>query len=105
GRTDLVAFDKTGTRTEGTPRLAAIHPLPGSDIDVEHLLRLAAAAEAGSEHPLGRAVVAAAIDRGLVPPAASDFEALPGLGVRAVVGGRTVAVGSPLLLGYYQMGG
>ena len=105
GRTDLVAFDKTGTLTEGTPRLAAIHPLPGSDIDVEHLLRLAAAAEAGSEHPLGRAVVAAAIDRGLVPPAASDFEALPGLGVRAVVGGRTVAVGSPLLLGYYQMGG
>lgn len=96
GRTDLVAFDKTGTLTQGTPRLAAVCPLPGAGIETAEILRLAAAAETASEHPLGRAIAAAARERGVAVPAASRFEALPGQGVRAVVEGRQVTVRRPL---------
>lgn len=99
GRTDLVAFDKTGTLTGGTPAVAEIVPLPGAGVDTDGLLRLAAAAETGSEHPVGRAVVTAAVERDVFVPEESGFEALPGRGVRAVVNGREVEVGSPLLLG------
>ncbi|WP_320777133.1 HAD-IC family P-type ATPase, partial [Streptomyces sp. CRN 30] len=60
GRIDTVALDKTGTLTEGTPEVTAVRPLPGSGLDEDALLALAAAAEVASEHPLGRAVVAAA---------------------------------------------
>ena len=74
GRTGLVAFDKTGTLTEGTARVSDVLSVPRSGFDAETLLRLAAAAEVGSEHPLGRAVVAAARERGLIlPPDASEF--------------------------------
>ncbi|RKN38500.1 heavy metal translocating P-type ATPase [Streptomyces hoynatensis] len=98
GQVDRVALDKTGTLTEGTPRVTRIHPLEGSDPDEDALLRWAAAAEHPSEHPLARAIVDAARARGLDIPPAEHFDSAPGTGVRAVVQGRTVAVGSPARL-------
>ncbi|MFF8598404.1 heavy metal translocating P-type ATPase [Streptomyces sp. NPDC015232] len=99
---DAVALDKTGTLTEGTPRLTDLRPLPGAGdpargagLDEDALLRLAAAAEHPSEHPLARAVVEAARARGLDLPPARDFTATPGRGVTATVEGRTVTVGAP----------
>jgi heavy metal translocating P-type ATPase len=95
GATTLVAFDKTGTLTEGTPRLAEIRILPGAGLDSHQVLSLAAAAENPSEHPLARAVVAAAREAGLPLAAAHEFSALPGRGVAAVVAGYLVEIGSP----------
>ena len=92
---DTVIFDKTGTLTMGRPVLAAIVVAEGAD--EARVLALAAAVEADSEHPLARAVVAAARDRGLEIPAASSFESLPGRGATAIVEGRSVAVGGPRL--------
>lgn len=96
--TTLVAFDKTGTLTEGTPRVSEVQPLPDAGVSVEELLALAAGAERPSEHPLARAVVRAANDRGLAIGRAEDFTSAPGRGVSAVVAGRHVRVGSPTLL-------
>ena len=96
--TDQVAFDKTGTLTYGTPRLAEVRSLPGSGLDDNHLLALAAAAERPSEHPLAAAVVTAADQAGIPVKTARDFVSTPGRGVRAIVDGRTVEVGSPALL-------
>ncbi|MEG8274957.1 heavy metal translocating P-type ATPase [Streptomyces sp. AHA2] len=98
GQVDAVALDKTGTLTEGSPRVTEIRALPGSGLGEGELLALAAAAEQPSEHPLARAVVAAARDRGLDVPGARDFTSAPGIGVTAVVDGRTVAVGAPARL-------
>ncbi|MFJ1665386.1 heavy metal translocating P-type ATPase [Streptomyces bottropensis] len=95
GEIDVAALDKTGTLTEGAPEITAAVPLPGSGLDEDGLLALAAAAEHPSEHPLARAVVAAAGVRGLRVAAAGDFTALPGRGVRATVEGRVVTVGRP----------
>ena len=89
----LVAFDKTGTLTEGKPRLAALHSADG--IAAGQALEMAAALQAGSEHPLAQAVLAT---QGAVPPAAEGFRALPGRGVEATVQGRRMALGSPRLL-------
>ncbi|MGX1622492.1 heavy metal translocating P-type ATPase [Streptomyces sp. NPDC055506] len=98
GQVDAVALDKTGTLTEGSPRVTDVRPLPGSGLDEDGLLTLAAAAERPSEHPLARAVVEAARERGLDLPEAEDFTSAPGVGVTAVVDGRTVAVGAPARL-------
>ncbi|MFE6617777.1 heavy metal translocating P-type ATPase [Streptomyces sp. NPDC057740] len=98
GQVDAVALDKTGTLTEGTPRVVAVRPLPGSGLSEDELLRLAAAAEHASEHPLARAVVDAARDRRLDLPTAQDFSSAPGVGVKAVVDGRMVEVGAPARL-------
>ncbi|MEU3486522.1 heavy metal translocating P-type ATPase [Streptomyces massasporeus] len=98
GQVDAVALDKTGTLTEGSPRVTDVRPLPGSGLDEGELLTLAAAAERPSEHPLARAVVDAARERGLDLPDAQGFTSAPGVGVTAVVGGRTVAVGAPARL-------
>ncbi|MEU5951513.1 heavy metal translocating P-type ATPase [Streptomyces sp. NPDC047525] len=98
GQVDAVALDKTGTLTEGTPRVTAVHTLPGGDLTDDALLALAAAAEHRSEHPLARAVVSAARARGLGLPAAADFASAPGVGVRATVDGATVEVGAPARL-------
>ncbi|MEU1852304.1 heavy metal translocating P-type ATPase [Streptomyces sp. NPDC019990] len=95
GQTDAVALDKTGTLTEGSPRVTDVRPLAGSGLDEAGLLTLTAAAERPSEHPLARAVVEAARERGLDLPEADDFTSAPGVGVTAVVDGRTVAVGAP----------
>ncbi|WPO70126.1 heavy metal translocating P-type ATPase [Streptomyces sp. KN37] len=95
GAVTKVALDKTGTLTEGAPRLTDIRTLPGAGLTEDEVLALAAAAEHPSEHPLARAVVGAARERGLALAAADDFAAAPGRGVRAVVAGRVVRVGSP----------
>ena len=98
GATTLVAFDKTGTLTEGAPRLAEIRLLPGPGLSEQAILALAAAAEVPSEHPLGRAVVAAARDEGLALEGAEAFSSQPGRGVRARVSGHLVEIGSPARL-------
>ncbi|MFC4565734.1 heavy metal translocating P-type ATPase [Nocardiopsis mangrovi] len=91
GRTDLVAFDKTGTLTHGTPEVADIAARPGHTAD--EVLATAAAAERFSEHPLGRAIRAAAAERGLdLPHDVEGFQALPGRGVSAFIGGAAVRV-------------
>ncbi|MFD4035335.1 heavy metal translocating P-type ATPase [Streptomyces sp. NPDC058637] len=95
GQVDVVALDKTGTLTEGTPRVTDVRPEPGSGLDEDALLALAAAAEHPSEHPLARAVVRAARERGLTLAEAADFTSAPGAGVTATIGGSTVEVGSP----------
>ena len=93
GEVDAVALDKTGTLTEGAPEVTAVRPLPGTDLDEDELLALAAAVEHSSEHPLARAIVGAARGRGLRIGTATDFVATPGRGVTAVVGGRVIGVG------------
>jgi Cd2+/Zn2+-exporting ATPase len=90
-----VAFDKTGTLTSGRPRVTALRAFSGTE---DELLRYAAGVEQGSEHPLARAIVATAADRGLALPALRDFHATTGLGARGSVAGHAVAVGSPRLL-------
>ncbi|MFJ2301175.1 heavy metal translocating P-type ATPase [Streptomyces sp. NPDC087787] len=95
GQVDAVALDKTGTLTEGTPRVTDIRPLARPGMSEQELLRLAAAAEHPSEHPLARAIVDAARIRNLDIPLVEDFASTPGDGVSAKVDGRTVAVGSP----------
>jgi Cu+-exporting ATPase len=88
---NTLLIDKTGTLTEGRPRVVALAPADGfSEAD---LLTLAAAAESSSEHPLARAIVSAARGRSLALPPVTDFSATPGFGVRAKVGGREVVVG------------
>ncbi|MFB6875396.1 heavy metal translocating P-type ATPase [Streptomyces sp. NPDC056323] len=98
GLIDAVALDKTGTLTEGTPRVTDIRPLVSSGLTEDALLTLAAAAEHPSEHPLARAVAEAARTRGLALPPVADFTSAPGTGVTATVDGRKVAVGSPARL-------
>ncbi len=88
----MVAFDKTGTLTQGKPVLAALHVADG--VAREEALRLAGALQAGSEHPLARAVIEAS---GAVAPA-QEFRALPGRGVEGEAEGRAIALGSPRLL-------
>ncbi|MFF3006879.1 heavy metal translocating P-type ATPase [Kitasatospora sp. NPDC057940] len=98
GQVDAVALDKTGTLTEGTPRITDLLPLAGSGLDEDGLLALAAAAEHPSEHPLARAVVDAARRRGLDLPVAEGFASTPGIGVTATVSGAVIAVGAPARL-------
>ncbi len=86
-----VVFDKTGTLTAGA--LAVTDVQPTGSLAADEVLRLAAAVEAPSEHPIGRAIVAAAADRGLTVPPVSGFEADPGRGVRGRVDGRLVEAG------------
>ncbi|MEK7411982.1 MAG: cation-translocating P-type ATPase, partial [Planctomycetota bacterium] len=90
----VAALDKTGTVTRGMPELVAAQPATNCDRDT--LLRLAAAVEAGSEHPIARAIVIAA--RGLTVPTSTDFSAVPGGGARAVVEGAEVLVGTRVWL-------
>jgi len=90
---NTVVLDKTGTLTRGRPRVTAVNPAPLWD--ATDLLRLAASAERYSEHPLGKAVVEEAGERGIALEEAADFSALPGHGVRARVGGRQVEISKP----------
>jgi len=90
-----VAFDKTGTLTEGRPHLVEVE---STGISQDALIALAAAVEAASEHPLADAIVTVAFQRDITPPAVDAFEAVPGKGVRAEVGGEPVLAGSPRFL-------
>ncbi|QKE41550.1 MAG: copper-translocating P-type ATPase [Ferrovum myxofaciens] len=86
---DMVLFDKTGTLTEGRPVLVGVHgPQP------DEALRLAAALESASEHPLSRTIVDSARQRGMNPPVVEGFRAVPGFGVEGQVGGSRVCVGA-----------
>ena len=93
---DTVVLDKTGTLTRGEPEVVAIATTDGMAED--EVLRLVAAAERESEHPLAKAIVKAAQERGLEPPPVETFEAVPGHGAVATVEGRHLAVGNARLL-------
>jgi Cu+-exporting ATPase len=92
-RVTTVMFDKTGTLTRGAPALTGCVPLGGADL--KETLALAAAAESGSAHPLARAIVAGARERGLDVPEPEAVEAVAGLGITARVAGRRVRIGRP----------
>jgi heavy metal translocating P-type ATPase len=92
---DTVVFDKTGTLTEGRPAVRHIESVDG---DEDGLLALTAAVESASEHPLGRAVVEAALERGVDFPDVDEFQAESGRGVVATVNGEQIRVGSPTFL-------
>lgn len=101
---DVVVLDKTGTLTEGKPRVTDVVPFDGADgaappLDEDGLLRLVAGAERGSEHPLAAAILAEADARGVATPRATAFEAIAGHGIRAVVDGHTVVAGNERLAG------
>ncbi|MFF0558377.1 heavy metal translocating P-type ATPase [Streptomyces sp. NPDC004266] len=93
---DTVVLDKTGTVTVGKPVLTDVRPVDG--VDEAELLRLVAAAETDSEHPLAQAVVSGARDRGLQPPTATGFDSVTGKGVRATADGHTLLAGTSRLL-------
>ena len=92
GRTRVIALDKTGTITRGEPAVTDI--VPADTVTEEELLALAASLEADSEHPLARAVMECAKERRIVPEEVADFSALPGNGLTAKAGGRTLTGGS-----------
>ncbi|WP_414712319.1 copper-transporting P-type ATPase [Sphingomonas sp.] len=95
-KVDTLVIDKTGTLTEGKPRLVAVEALDG--IGEDQLLAFAAAVEARSEHPLAQAIVVGATARGLTVAEAVDFSSTTGAGVSASVAGRTVAVGNAAMM-------
>ena len=93
---DTVIFDKTGTLTRGAPGVSAVAAAPG--VTEADLIAQAAAVEATSEHPLGRAIIAEAKRRGVPQLAATDFKSLPGRGAQALVQGEPVSIGGARLL-------
>ena len=95
-RIDTLVVDKTGTLTEGRPKLVSVTPLDG--MDEQQLLRLAATLEKGSEHPLAAAIIAGTRERGVEPGQAEQFDSITGKGVRGRVEGREVALGNRALL-------
>lgn len=92
---NVIVFDKTGTITKGKPDLTDLIPLSGTE---DELLRFAASAELGSEHPLGRSIVKAAKERGLELVEAENFESITGRGIAANIGSHKVLVGTRKLL-------
>ena len=100
-KVDTLVIDKTGTLTDGKPRVVSVVPMPGgkeSGRDENELLRLVASVEQGSEHPLGAAVIEAAKSRGLALASAGEFQSHTGRGVSARVDGSKVLVGNERLL-------
>ena len=95
-KVDTIVLDKTGTLTEGKPRLASIETAEGFGED--ELLRIAASLEARSEHPIGRAIADAASERKLTLLDVADFASITGGGIEGRVGGRMVVIGKPSLL-------
>jgi Cu+-exporting ATPase len=95
-RVDTIVIDKTGTLTEGKPKLASVVTAP--DVDENTLLRLAAGVEQASEHPLARAIIEAAKARGLPLDQVSNFVAYPGKGATGNMGGKAVALGNVALM-------
>ena len=96
----VVAFDKTGTLTRGKPQVSALRPAP--EISETEYLRLVAALEARSEHPLAAAIVNAAHERGIALPTATEFRAFPGQGIEGRVDGKMIWVGGRRL--YFERG-
>jgi P-type Cu+ transporter len=100
-KVDTLVIDKTGTLTEGKPRVTEIHTADG--FDETELLRLTAGLEKSSEHPLAAAILAAAKDRGIDPPSAEVFRAIPGKGIIGSIGNHQIAVGNQRLLADYNI--
>lgn len=96
-KTQVIVFDKTGTLTVGQPRVVEV-VTTGSSVSEDDLIRLVAAAEQSSEHPLAQAVVDYARDRQLVLPGSSEFNSIPGHGLQAVVDGRRLLIGNRKLM-------
>jgi Cu+-exporting ATPase len=96
GKANVIVFDKTGTLTKGTPSLTDVIPYQSNLPD--DILRLAASAEKGSEHPVGKAIVKSAKEKGLDLLQPSKFRAISGSGIRAVVEGVEVIIGNPRLM-------
>jgi Cd2+/Zn2+-exporting ATPase len=105
GTAQVVAIDKTGTLTVGRPEVVDVVPLPGGASDARSLLAVAAAVEALSEHPLAQAVALKARGEGIAVPTADSFQATPGKGASARVGGRETLVGSFRLARELQLAG
>jgi len=101
GKMKAILWDKTGTLTTGSLQLAALRPHPNGPFanDPDALLRAVAAAEARSEHPLARGVVAATASRNVALPPATDVELVPGRGLRATVDGRRLEIGNKGMFG------
>jgi Cu+-exporting ATPase len=93
---DTLVVDKTGTLTEGKPKLVAVEPGPG--FDQQRILYMAASLERASEHPLAQAVLSGAQDRGVSPGSVDAFQAVPGKGARGRVDGIEIAVGNRSLM-------
>jgi len=91
-----VAFDKTGTLTKGAPHVVEVVPL--NDTAAEEILEIAAGLEARSEHPVGRAILARAVESGIALPESAEFQSIPGRGAEAVVGGQPALVGNHRLI-------
>jgi Cu+-exporting ATPase len=100
-RIDTIVLDKTGTLTRGRPSVTTLVPTNGFAED--DLLRLAAAVEVGSEHPLGEAIVARARESDLDLPTAEHFQAISGRGVQALVGGQEVVLGNRAMMADYAI--
>jgi Cu+-exporting ATPase len=98
GKLDVVLFDKTGTLTEGTPKLDDVILDADTEFSVDQLLTYAASLEKGSEHPLAEAIVSESKKRNLRLENISDFQALPGFGVRAVLNHREIVLGNANLM-------
>ena len=101
-RANVVVFDKTGTLTKGQPAVTDIVPM--GELSETQILRYAASVEKGSEHPLARAIAIAALERSVDPSEPSGFEALPGLGVMALVDSREVLLGNKGLMDKFSVG-
>ena len=95
-KVDTLIVDKTGTLTEGKPRLTAVKPVTGQDEST--VLRLASSLERGSEHPLAAAILGGASERGIDPPAAQEFRSVTGKGIAGRVDGHAVALGNVRLM-------
>jgi Cu+-exporting ATPase len=103
-KVDTLVVDKTGTLTEGKPKLVSV--LPEAGVEQAELLRLAAALERGSEHPLAEAIVAGGAERGVGEiPQVEDFRSITGFGVIGRIDGRVVAIGSRAMLEHSEASG
>jgi len=95
-KVDTLVVDKTGTLTEGKPRMSTVETAAG--IEEKDLLFLASTLEKGSEHPLASAIIAGAKEKGIQPGSAEDFQSVPGKGVIGKIGGRTVLLGNKTIM-------
>jgi len=102
-KVDTVVLDKTGTITTGRPEVTDVHLTPSGSFSRDELIRVAAALERASEHPLGEAVVRHAAERGLYIPQPEGFESMTGQGVSGIVEGHAILIGNPGLMGRYRI--
>jgi Cu+-exporting ATPase len=100
-KVDTVVLDKTGTITTGRPEVTEVHLNPSCSFSRDEVIRLAAALERSSEHPLGEAVVRHAIEHGLLVPQPEGFESMTGHGVSGIVEGHSILIGNPALIERY----